>query len=86
MGGKPRKRPTATTPERKLIVCETIVAYALHLRVLGPNEAPSYSGHCKPAPRTLCDKPVGWDTRIPLGQENCRHCIATNTLALSTHK
>lgn len=60
----------------KLVVCETTAAITTHLRELRDGEEPNYHGHKHPQPQTLCGWRVGWDMKIPVGQEECMKCIA----------
>jgi hypothetical protein len=61
--------------ESNLVVCETHNGLIYHLRDLGEDGIPNYSGNSTDA-RTLCDHRVGWDTKIPLlpGNVNCYIC------------
>ena len=59
----------------RLIVCETVVAYTLHLRELQPDEEPCYTGRKRPDAKTLCGRVVGWDTKVAAGRECCMDCI-----------
>jgi len=61
----------------RLVVCETVAAIVTHLRELQPGEEPCYSGRRRADAKTLCGMTVGWDTRIPVGEETCRRCIET---------
>lgn len=49
-----------------LVVCETVHAISLHVRELGDDEEPCYSGRTNPDARTRCGLDVGWDTKIPV--------------------
>ena len=61
--------------ELRFIVCETVAAITLHLRVMLPGEVPCYSGRARGNAKTLCRKPVGWDTKIPIDQARCTSCL-----------
>lgn len=63
--------------ESNLVVCETHNGLIYHLRDLGEDSIPNYSGNSTDA-ETLCGFPVGWDTKIPLlpGNVNCYICKA----------
>lgn len=61
--------------ESNLVVCETHHGVIYHLRDLGEEGIPNYGGNSTGA-KTLCNFPVGWDTKIPLlpGNVNCYIC------------
>lgn len=55
-----------------LVVCETLAAIVLHLRLVGDGEI-NYNGRDAYA-ETLCGSDVGWDTKDDPTEVTCREC------------
>lgn len=60
--------------DRKFVVCESVAAIVTHLREVTKEHPISLSGHSFPRPRSLCDREMAWDTRLPISSARCRDC------------
>jgi len=56
-----------------LTTCESTASITLHLREVSEGQDPNYDGNSSEA-RTLCNFPVGWDTKIPVTEARCYKC------------